>query len=180
MIEVWRKIPNFSTYEVSNLGRVRSWHTFVNHEPLIMKTKLDRGGYITVPTMYNDLGLVKSTKVHRLVAMAFIPNPDNKPQVNHKDGDKTNNSVENLEWVTHKENFIHATATGLRPIGEEHGRHKLSWQDVNYIRSNYIKGSNIYGTNALAKRFGVTPRLITLIMRNEIWTKHREDFDIEV
>lgn len=178
MIEIWRKIPNFSTYEVSNFGRVRSWNKLVNYEPLIMRTKVDKGGYVTISTMYNDFGQVKTTKVHRLVAITFIPNPDNKPQVNHIDGNKTNNCVENLEWVTHKENFIHATSNGLRPIGEEHGRHKLTWDDVNYIRSVYIKGSNVFGTNALAKTFGVTPRLITLIMRNEIWNKHREDFGV--
>ena len=176
MIEIWKTIPNFSMYEASNFGRIRSLYTTVNGEPLVMKTKVDKGGYVTISTMHDDYGRVKTTKVHRLVATAFIPNPDEKPQVNHIDGNKLNNRVDNLEWVTHKENFAHATANGLRPLGEEHGRHKLTWENVEYIRSVYVKDSNLFGTYALAKKFGVTPRTIALIVRNELWRKRREDF----
>ena len=178
-MEIWKTIPNFSSYEASNLGRVRSLLTVRNGQPLIMKTKVDKGGYLTIPTMHHDNGSVKTTKVHRLVAYAFIPNPKNNPQINHKDGNKLNNTVDNLEWITHKENFIHATNHGLRPIGEEHGRHKLTWEQVDYIRNIYKKGDKEFGTNGLARKFGVTPRVITLIMRNEIWSKKRlEDFGV--
>lgn len=178
MNEIWKPCVGFSwNYEVSNLGRVRSLGFAGNNRPgVILKTRMDRGGYLTISTMRNNDGELKTTKVHRLVAEAFIPNPYGKPQVNHIDGDKTNNRVENLEWATHKENFIHATSHGLRPLGEEHAMHKLTWDNVAYIRSVYVKRSKEFGTNALARKFGVTPRIITLIMRNELWIKRREDF----
>lgn len=76
-----------------------------------MKLTLEDKGYHIVCLHLN--GKKKLTKVHRLVAQAFIPNPNNKPQVNHKDLDKTNNNVDNLEWVTGYENYLHAVANGV-------------------------------------------------------------------
>ena len=170
MKEVWKKVVGASDYEISNLGRVRSnRRTDRGFTDYIMKPKTDKGGYLTIPSMYKDDGSVKTVKIHRLVAESFIENKYNLPQVNHIDGDKTNNSVSNLEWCTAKENFKHAKNNGLRPTGEEHGRHKLTWNDVRYIRKYCVKGSKEYGVNALGKKLGVTPRVITLILRNEIW-----------
>jgi hypothetical protein len=164
-MEIWKPCVGYEwNYEVSNLGRVRSIG-----KGIILKTKIDKGGYETIPSMYDINRNVKTVKVHRLVALAFIPNPRNVAQVNHKDGDKLNNRVENLEWCTHKENFIHAKLHGLRPKGEDHGRHKLTWNDVNYIRRVHCKGDLIFGAKALAEKFNVTPRVISLIIRNEIW-----------
>lgn len=102
MAEEWRKIKGYELYEVSNFGRVRSNQ---KTECVILKTSLKRG-YCGV-TIYNEKGKIQIS-VHRLVAEAFIPNPENKPQVNHKDGNKQNNTVENLEWVTQSENALHA------------------------------------------------------------------------
>lgn len=172
MNEIWKTIENYSDYEVSSLGRIRSnKRKAVGIVGYVLKPKVDKGGYLTIPTMYRDDGKIKTLKVHRLVAQAFIDNPNNYPQVNHRDGDKTNNNVDNLEWCTHKQNFKHAKEHGLRPKGEEHGRHKLTWDDVNYIREHHKKGDKEFGANGLARKFGVTPRVITLIMRNEIWNK---------
>lgn len=97
MQEVWKKIDGFENYEVSTLGRVRNKNT-----GNILKAA-DRGkGYMFVVLCVN--GKRSNRSVHRLVADTFIPNPDNKPQVNHKDETRDNNRVENLEWVTIKEN----------------------------------------------------------------------------
>lgn len=99
MEEIWKEIEDTNgLYFVSNLGNVRK------KEKSIKKTeRID--GYIKVRINYGDY--VKNLFVHRLVAIAFIPNPDNLPQVNHIDGDKSNNTVTNLEWCTEKENQKH-------------------------------------------------------------------------
>ena len=107
MIEEWRDIKGYEgLYQVSNLGRVKS---FKGVSERILKIGVDRYGYISINLFKNNKR--KLCKVHRLVAEAFIPNQDNKPQVNHIDEVKTNNMVSNLEWVTAKENSNHGTRT---------------------------------------------------------------------
>lgn len=102
MKEVWKDIPLYKgIYEVSNMGKVRSKVT----NKLATTFKNDRG-YIIAKIYLN--GRIKNERVHRLVAMTFIPNPNNYPQVNHLDYDRTNNRVENLEWCTGEQNIKHS------------------------------------------------------------------------
>lgn len=109
MTEIWKVIEGTSgMVEVSNLGRVRS---LLRSCKTILKLQKDAKGYLRVRVTVNRQKL--SFKVHREVAKAFIPNPANKPQVNHIDGNKTNNAVDNLEWATNKENAHHALENGL-------------------------------------------------------------------
>lgn len=101
--EIWKEIIDFPNYKISNLGRV-----IVIKTGLYKKFRLYNGYYY--------VNLSNKTKnvcniVHRLVAIHFIPNPENKPQVNHKDRNKLNNCIENLEWVSQSENSIHAHKT---------------------------------------------------------------------
>ena len=110
MIEEWRPIEGYEgLYEVSNTGRVRSVDRFYYrlHKGKVLSPTKDRYGYLTVTLNCN--GKSKTIKIHRLVAQAFLPNPDNLPQVNHKDEDKTNNNVDNLEWCTAKYNVNFGT-----------------------------------------------------------------------
>lgn len=109
MKEIWKDIKGYEgLYQVSNLGRVKS--TRRNKEK-IMKPNKGKKGYLRLNFTINYKS--KSFQVHRLVAKAFIPNPGNLPEVNHIDGNKANNNIKNLEWVTSKENCNHAWNIGL-------------------------------------------------------------------
>lgn len=114
--EVWKDIQGYEgLYQVSNLGVVRSLDTMGENGRKykgVTKVGHDNGrGYLTVN--FKVKGKQKNFYVHRLVAQQFIPNPDNKPEVNHIDGNKYNNLVDNLEWSTRLENVRHAFRTGL-------------------------------------------------------------------
>lgn len=118
--EEWRPIAGFEgMYEISNLGRVLSLHFRTRNNKLVLKG-YDRGDYRRVCLMLDGKRCFFS--VHRLVAMAFIPNPDNKPCINHEDGVRDNNRSENLTWVTNSENTLHAWRIGLkkRLYGKDH------------------------------------------------------------
>lgn len=104
-MEEWREIAENSEYLISNHGNVRRRGSSRN------RSVRDRKGYPSVD-LYKD-GNRSTRRIHRLVAEAFISNPDNKPEVNHKDGNKHNNNYSNLEWATKKENCEHAWANGL-------------------------------------------------------------------
>ena len=113
MEEFWKPIPFYDgLYVVSNTGKVKSLNWNHTGKPKELKS-YDNGGYRRVCISKN--GTVKRFLVHRLVAELFLDNPNNYPVVNHKDGNKTNNNVSNLEWISIKDNVNHAIETGLRP-----------------------------------------------------------------
>ena len=108
-MEIWKPIAGTKGFiEVSNEGRVRSW---LRGTPRVLKTQTDNKGYHRLRVTVEREKM--SYKIHREVAKAFIPNPDNLPQVNHKDGNKSNNAVDNLEWITNIGNAHHAIENGL-------------------------------------------------------------------
>lgn len=114
--EVWKPIQGYEDrYAVSSLGRVCSFPTQRRKYAKILKNKLTKDGYYET-ALVGDGCKYKYVRTHRLVASAFIPNPDDKPEVNHIDGNKLNNAVSNLEWVTSSENQKHAYATGLQRV----------------------------------------------------------------
>lgn len=107
MMEQWKDIPNYEgLYQVSNLGRIKSLYNYKRDNTNILVPHLKRG-YLVIGLRKN--GIRKWHSIHRLVAMAFIDNKDNKPQVNHKDENKLNNRVDNLEWCTASYNNNYGT-----------------------------------------------------------------------
>lgn len=142
-MEIWKDIYGYENlYQISNLGRIKSLSHINNLGKLrpecILGNRLSDRGYHTA-VLYNN-GKPKSFKVHRLVAFAFIPNPDNKPHVNHIDGVKSNNLINNLEWVTISENQKHAFNIGLNKISckrDSKGK---------FIKNNILHLNNLYAS----------------------------------
>lgn len=115
-MEKWKPVKGFENYEVSDMGNIKSLNYNHTGEAKILKPGKQRGGYLYINLYKNAKRYSK--KIHRLVAEAFIPNPEGKPQVNHIDGNKKNNKLSNLEWSTNQENQQHAYNTGLHVITE--------------------------------------------------------------
>ena len=185
MKEIWKPLAPFTKthngvtikydvsgrYMISNHGNLRS----IDRKDSIgrkvkareLKLRLNpHNGYLNT-SLYKDGKMLMCT-IHRLVAETFIPNPENKRTVNHKNGDKTDNRVDNLEWVTHSENNKHAYDNGLKvpTKGEQHGRAKLTEAKVREIRDRYDNGCPQY---KLAEEYGVSQRHISMIIRGERW-----------
>lgn len=120
--EEWKELEHYPNYLISNLGRVWS-----KARQKTMKTFEQNSGYLMLSIVRDD-GVSKRWLLHRLVAFAFIPSPENKLYINHKDGNKHNNSVNNLEWVTCSENILHARRTGLNPYNLPTLNRKLNGQ----------------------------------------------------
>lgn len=159
--EEWRQIDielEYGPFEVSSTGRVRNIRTGYIH-----RQRLNDGGYPVIRIRK------KFYKIHRLVAVAFVPNPNGLATVNHMNGDKTVNSPANLEWCSHAENARHAVLTGLTPkcLGSTNGAAKLTENQVIEIRRRYLAGSLQI---PLAREFGVSQRMVSLIVRRERWT----------
>lgn len=118
-MEEWKIINDTTNYEISNSGRVRNIKT-----GRILKGRLSKSGYLQVNLTTKETLKQKNYYIHRLVAIYFIENPENKREVNHKNGDKINNHVENLEWVTssenqkHKHSILKKNKTSQRRIGK--------------------------------------------------------------
>jgi len=177
--EMWKSVVGYeSLCEVSNLGRVRSLSRttqYTQKEKVyegiyggrILSPAINHSGYPVV-VIHTD-GKGKTVTVHRLVCMAFHPNPENKETVNHINGIKTDNRPENLEWATRSENVRHAVDTGLKPssFGEKNGSAKLTDSHVLEIRSKRPTKK----LAELALEYGVTETMISNICLRKAW-KH--------
>ncbi len=161
-------------YIIDRLGNI---YNSENKKPLI--PQLSSGGYYRVQLRINNVS--KSYAIHRLVAYAFISNPFNKPDINHIDGIKSHNYVENLEWVTKSENSLHAYRTGLNSnAGEINPKAKLTEQDVISIW-NDINMNNDSFIN-IGKKYGVSKATISHIYKGDTWKElyniyHRKNDD---
>lgn len=158
-METWKK-SYLDNYEVSSLGNVRHIKRKV-----LLNTNFKSSPYPRV-TAFNN-GKYGSYLVHRLVAIAFIDNPKNKKFVNHKNGIKIDNRVENLEWVTRQENEYHAFNTGLKnSSGSNNSMSKLDEKKVKYIKEKCTDSKQVH---VLAKKFKVHRVTIQRIINGKIW-----------
>ena len=179
--ETWRDIKGYEgLYAISSTGRVkrlarnRIIATGVN-KPLkekMIKTFKGKHGYIHVNLWKN--GQMKQHRIHRLIMLAHTEKPQNKNVINHIDGDKTNNILENLEWCTSKENTMHGFETGLMKKGERHSQAKLKDVQILDIKRIYSEGES--SQRYLARKFNVTQATIWRIVNN----KSRYDSEVNV
>lgn len=172
-IEIWKSIANYyGFYEVSTLGRVRSLDSTLTTKKGVIRTRFGRvmslnkkkNGYLSVMFSINENK--KRFYAHRLVAISFIDNIENKTEVNHINGIKNDNRVENLEWVTKSENSIHAIKNGLIQIGQYSTSSKLKDLQIIAIRRLFKINPNFNKVN-LAKKLGVSDATIHKIIRNQ-------------
>ena len=172
MSKIWKEIPNTNGLyfastdgEIKSAPRMRKYLSggcvkgeYLRDGRILKKVKSEHG-YYCVTLKLND-GTQKTKMVHRLVAQTFIPNPENKPQINHIDGCKTNNNISNLEWCTARENIIHAFKNGLnlgsKPwLGKCGKKHHNSIPIVAYdLDGNFVR--EYESGNLAAKDLGVT------------------------
>ena len=164
--EVWKDIPGYEgLYQVSNFGEVKSLSRYHHKKETILKKHKTKDGYYETTLVKN--GKYKFIRTHRLVAFAFIPNLLNKEQINHKDGNKLNNNVENLEWCTLQENKDHAIKTGLQDFkGKKNPKAKAVNQydkDGNFIKKYDTLRQAMYET-------GISEHCISSVCNKHIKT----------
>ncbi len=181
MLEIWKDVIGYEKYyQVSNFGRVkrinnRVWNKgywrnkphYITRQEKYLSIKSNKRGYACC--VFTKNCIEKGMQVHRLVAQAFIPNPQNKPQVNHKNGIKTDNKVENLEWCTQKENAQHAYINGLEPRGSKNGNALLTEKQILEIRNKHVPRK--YPFKQLSKEYNVSVSNIASIVQRKSW-KH--------
>lgn len=191
--EIWKPIARFNgEYEVSDMGRVRSTHKVIVRScgkpytriSRVLRPAIDAVGYMRIAVSFK--GSLITCKVHRLVAEAFIDNPENKPTVNHKWGNKLDNRASELEWATCEEQTEHAIRTGLIKMeytpderrqsvnrvikrGSLNGCSKLTEAEALEIRRKFVP--TVYTREMLSKEFKVTIACIKNVLSRKTW-KH--------
>jgi len=170
-IEEWRDIPGYEgLYKISSIGRLKSVDRVSSIgkqvKGIIRKLAYNKKGYLMTSLCKNGVSTTKT--IHRMVAKAFIPNPNNLPQINHKNGIKTDNGVDNLEWCTNLENMQHAFSTGLKEglTGENNGRAILSQEEVDYIKTKYNNGEK---AKEIAKELNLKLSMVRYILNDGGW-----------
>lgn len=151
---------SYGPYTIDDYDITRNGEIINKHTGRLVKPQKNGKGYFRVA-----IGK-KLCFVHRLVAQKYVPNPDNKPQVNHKDGNKLNNCADNLEWVSNQQNRDHAIKNGLHIHGEN-----CPWSKLSQVQVDFIRKYNDINSKEMARIFNISSRHVLEIRRNESW-KH--------
>ena len=175
-MEIWKEIV-IKDFYISNYGNFKKENYGSRKKPtnktILIKPTIKENGYLQTRAYNKEQKKTKNLYVHRLVAQAFIPNPDNLPCVNHIDGNKQNNRVDNLEWCSYKQNMEHAKNTGLlkKYYGKDNKQSKVYVElDENY---NFIK--EVIGTRQTGRENGYSREKVTRVARHEVYmTKERK------
>lgn len=166
--EAWRPYPADTHYLVSNQGRIKHLSYTTTHgksmKERIISGSLHEDGYIFVSIVCGE-SRYKQIPKHRIIAETWIENPDGKPEVNHKDGNKLNNAVENLEWVTRSENQLHAVEHSLQPRKVSTYKGKLSAEERDEILTRYAVDD--ISARELAREYGVSNTTINALLHNK-------------
>lgn len=173
--EIWKDIPGYEgLYQASRSGKIRSMSRRLDYrtgsrmiDGRILRPALSKEGYLRVCLCRE--GEEKNGKVHRLICLTFLPNPENKPHVNHKDGNKLNNHVDNLEWCTASYNQRHAFAKGLAK--PNYSGRKIDYETAEIIRKRCANGET---KSVLGKEFGLSKGHIWFIVSGFCWNKKPE------
>jgi hypothetical protein len=157
----------YDKFEVASDGQLRNVKTGT-----IYKQATSDNGYLQVVVSLGSRSKKKAFKIHKAVAETFIPNPENKPEVNHKNGDKSKNDVSNLEWATSSENVRHAYQSGLMSpkYGMDNHVAKLTKDEVIYIREHYMPRDKEYSARSLGRKFNIDHTCILDIVKGISYT----------
>lgn len=180
--EIWKDLPYCNYYQVSNLGNARSKdRPYKYSKKKFLKAKSvaltnNGNGYRLFGTSVD--GRKKNFYIHRVVAQLFLPNPNNLPEVNHKDGDKTNNRVSNLEWVSMEDNREHAVLNNLVAHGESNGLNKLTERQIREILLA-AQLNPLVNRTRLGEQYGIGNSVVCRIISGKRWRRTWEKFHSE-
>jgi len=167
MEKIWKTIPGYSRYKASSDGEIYTPNWKGGKTGSIMKPALDGNGYFRT-MLVDDEGRNRTIKVHRIIAQTFIENPEELKEVNHLNGNKADNRLCNLEWVSHQQNIRHSFDNGLQNNrGENNPISKLTEQDVLEIRSKFKP--RLYGRKKLAEEYQVKASTIKDVVLRKSW-----------
>lgn len=150
--EIWKSLPNYPGIEISSLGRIKRLQTKTHPEYILSEFAKDRDGYCRLSVKRGEEKHYASMPIHRLVAIAFIENPENKPAVNHINGNREDNRVENLEWVTAKENVFHSFLYGKRKAVKQVPKNTIL-TDFQISQIEFLR--QYYTLNQIAKLYNI-------------------------
>lgn len=164
--EIWKEVNELrGRYKVSNFGRIKRCKRVRGHTGYLLSPCLSDGGYFIV-CLINNKGRYQRYYVHRLIGVAFLKNPDNKKFINHKNGVKNDNNVDNLEWVTFSENMKHAFAMGLY---RNPGKPRFNRLEVLAMHEIYNLNPKWNTIMRFSKKYDVSPVVIYKMIKGETY-----------